>query len=258
MKKSHEFTEEEVKDIISEKINGVLNKDISKKYNLSSRQLRKIFINNGIKIKSRVYKYNFNEDYFEKIDTEDKAYFLGFITADGTINVGSNAITIIQKETFILYEFKKYINFEGGIIKSNKKSASTITVSSSKTKDDLYKLGVTNNKSKSILFAKIPEHLESHYIRGVFDGDGCISHRIDKRDNSERGQFNICSGSFEFIKEYYNKLKSHCNLSGKNKIQCRRNSYYVIDWGGLSDLEKIYKFLYKDATVFLKRKKGYI
>lgn len=44
-------------------------------------------------------------------------------------------------------------------------------------------------------------------------------------------------------------------MSGKNKIRCPKGSYYVIDWGGLSDIEKIYDFLYKDATVYLRRKK---
>jgi hypothetical protein len=47
----------------------------------------------------------------------------------------------------------------------------------------------------------------------------------------------------------------YCNLSGKNKIRNPIGTYYVVDWGGLSDIEKIYDFLYRDATVFLERKK---
>ena len=45
------------------------------------------------------------------------------------------------------------------------------------------------------------------------------------------------------------------NLGGKNKIRCPKGTYYVVDWGGLTDVENIYDFLYKEATVFLKRKK---
>jgi hypothetical protein len=44
-------------------------------------------------------------------------------------------------------------------------------------------------------------------------------------------------------------------LSNKNKIRNPRGTYYVVDWGGLSDLEKIHNFLYKDGSVFLTRKK---
>jgi len=92
-------------------------------------------------------------------------------------------------------------------------------------------------------------------MRGVFDGDGCISLRTDKRDGQQRGQFNICSGSYDFITEYYNKLVYYCGLSGKNKIRCPKGTYYVVDFGGLSDIEKIYDFLYNDSKVYLKRKK---
>ena len=50
-----------------------------------------------------------------------------------------------------------------------------------------------------IKYPNIPENLQNHFMRGVFDGDGCISLRTDKRDNSQRGQVNICSGSYDFI-----------------------------------------------------------
>ena len=44
-------------------------------------------------------------------------------------------------------------------------------------------------------------------------------------------------------------------VSGKNKIRCPKGTYYVVDWGGLSDVENIYKFLYKDSNIFLQRKR---
>ena len=59
----------------------------------------------------------------------------------------------------------------------------------------------------------------------------------------------------DFIKDYYNKLVSYCGLGGKNKIRCPKGTYYVCDWGSLTDVENIYHFLYKDAIIFIKRKK---
>ena len=106
-----------------------------------------------------------------------------------------------------------------------------------------------------VKYPEIPESLQNHFMRGVFDGDGCISLRTDIRDNSQRGQFNICSGSYDFIYEYYNKLVKYAGLNGNNKIRCPKGTYYVVDWGSLSDVENIYKFLYKDAEVYLRRKK---
>ena len=53
---------------------------------------------------------------------------------------------------------------------------------------------------------------------------------------------------------YVDKLVEYCGVK-RNNIRCPKGTYHVIDWGGMSDVEKIYRFLYKDATVFLKRKK---
>lgn len=255
MRKLKSLTEEEELEIISKRDNGLLRRDIIKEYGISDRHYKEIILKFGGNIKSQKKWHKFNEDYFENIDTEDKAYFLGFIVADGNISDCSNSIKIIQKETKILYEFKKYIKFEGDIFTSKKRNISDITITSSKTKNDLEKLGINSNKTMVVKYPNIPKNLQNHFMRGVFDGDGCISLRTDKRDNSQRGQVNICSGSYEFIKEYYDKLVEYCGLSGNNKIRCPKGSYYVVDWGGLSDVEKIHEFLYKDANVFLERKK---
>ena len=148
-----------------------------------------------------------------------------------------------------------YIKFDGEIFTSKTKNISNITITSSKTKRDLENLGIYSNKTMSVRYPDIPDNLQNHFMRGVFDGDGCISLRTDKRDNKQRGQVNICSGSYDFIKEYYDKLVIFANLDGKNKIRCPKGTYYVVDWGGLSDVEKIYEFLYKDSKVYLLRKK---
>lgn len=255
MRKLKDLTDLEKSEILQKRSAGEYEKTICKEYNISTRQYGNLLSINNIEKYKKVDKYNFNEDYFEIIDTEDKAYFLGFILADGCVSSKSNCIKIIQKEIYILLEFKKYIEFDGGIYTNKNRKISYITVTSSKTKKDLEKLGITPNKTMVVKYPKIPESLQNHFMRGVFDGDGCISLRTDKRDNSQRGQFNICSGSYDFIYEYYNKLVEYAGLNGNNKIRCPKGTYYVVDWGSLSDVENIYKFLYKDAKVYLKRKK---
>ena len=251
MRKLKNLTEDEEIEVFEERKSGLKRKDILDKWGISMRSYTNIMSKFGVVTRWRY----FNIDYFEKIDTEDKAYFLGFIIADGAISNNSNNISIIQKDPYILYEFKKYIEFSGDIYLPYKdRNVCTINFSSSKTKNDLSKLGVFPNKTYTIKYPDIPEELQNHFIRGVFDGDGCISLRKDK-DGHQRGQFNICSGSYDFIVEYYNRLVNYCGLSGNNKIRNPKGSYYVVDWGGMSDIEKIYDFLYKDASVFLPRKK---
>jgi hypothetical protein len=255
MKKLRNLTIEEEIEIFEERKSGKSRKEIISKWGISERHYKNIILKRGGEMKCHKKWYKFNIDYFEKIDTEDKAYFLGFIVADGCINCNTNSISIIQKETNILYDFKKYINFEGNIFNSKVRNISSISITSQKTKNDLAKLGIVSNKTKIVKYPDIPKNLQNHFMRGVFDGDGCISLRCDKRDGNQRGQVNICSGSYDFIKEYYDKLVKFCSLSGKNKIRNPKGTYYVVDWGGFSDVENIYEFFYKDATVYLSRKK---
>lgn len=257
MRKLKELTQEEKLEIILKRKSGLKRKDIISEYDISDRHYKIIILENGGDIKQRVKKYNFNENFFENIDTEDKAYFLGFLVADGNINTKTNNIKIFQKETDILYKFKECINFEGNIYTRKDGKISNIGISSEKMKNDLSNLGIISNKTMIVKYPNIIKELEHHFMRGLFDGDGCISIHKKKegsRDTSDRGQVNICSGSFDFIETYVNKLNEYCDIS-KNKIRCPKGTYYVIDWGSFSDIEKFYEFFYKDATVYLERKK---
>lgn len=257
MRKLKELTKKEELEIVYKRENGIKRMNIIKEYGISDRHYKKIILENGGVIKERVQKYNFNENYFEKIDTEDKAYFLGFIVADGCINSKVDVLNISQKEPDILFKFKECINYEGNIIKHTKRNIHHINLSSTKIIKDLYNLGIYSNKTKDVKYPNIPNELEHHFMRGLFDGDGCISVRTVKensRDTGPRGQVNICSASINFIETYVDKLNEYCGIT-KNKIRCPKGTYYVIDWGSFSDIEKFYEFFYKDATVYLERKK---
>lgn len=255
MRKLKELTKEEEQEICLKRQNGLKRKDIIKEYGISNRHYQKVIIKNGGELNERTRKFNFDENYFEDIDTEDKAYFLGFIVADGSVN--KKTLNISQKEPDILYEFKRYINFEGKVLKSKGRDIHTINLYSEKTINDLYRLGIYSNKTMIVKYPEIPKDLEHHFMRGLFDGDGCISihkKRQGGRDTTDRGQVNICSGSRDFIEEYVERLNKYCGIT-KNKIRCPKGTYNVIDWASFSDIERFYDFFYKDATIYLKRKK---
>ena len=203
----------------------------------------------------------FNENYFNKIDSEDKAYFLGFILADGSIvnknNRYSLVININDKDIKVLKTFKEKINYEGDIWYHKQRSnMCQIKVSSKILINDLSKYFIIPNKTNIVKYPEIPDELQNHFIRGVFDGDGCISIHKENREGCgvNRGQFNICSGSKEFIYEYVEKLIILVNVK-RNKIINHNNRYYTIDWAGFTDIENLYKFLYNNATIYLDRKK---
>jgi hypothetical protein len=255
MRKLKDLTEEEKLGVLLRKKEGVPVQKIKEEFGISDRSYYDILRKNGCEIKKKVQKYNFNEDYFETIDTEDKAYFLGFIVADGCVrSIKSQKMTLkLKKDDYSIIEtFINFINYQG--LPYYFGDYVQITLSGSKIINDLNNLGITENKTMIVKYPIIPENLNSHFMRGVFDGDGCISIHHDKRDNSDRGQVNICSGSIDFINTYVDNLVNYANIK-RNNIRCPRGTYNVVDWGGLTDVENIYNFLYKDATVFLERKK---
>lgn len=203
----------------------------------------------------------YNENYFEKIDSEDKAYFLGLICADGCII--NNEVThryqltlkLHTKDENILKDFIKCIDGEMEIWKHGQREMVEVKLSGKKIINDLFKLGITSNKTFNIKYPKLPNNLERHFLRGYFDGDGCIRINKDKRDNSERGDLRIVGGSIEML----NTINERMNLlfgTNINKLYGPKNKKYkFIGWAGMRDIESIFNGFYLQSNFFLSRKK---
>src|SRR5690606_21393784 len=141
-------------------------------------------------------KYNFNESFFETIDTEEKAYWLGFIAADGNINDrGENKskslhIGLSFKDKNHLLKFMININYshllieiKERIINLKKRRYVRLNLNSKKMYNDLLDKGITPRKSLTLKPPKnVPKDLVRHWIRGYFDGDGSVHIYNDKRD----------------------------------------------------------------------------
>jgi hypothetical protein len=203
----------------------------------------------------------FNEDYFEIIDTPEKAYFLGFIFADGCLIDNPKEyryklnIKIHNKDEEILKKFISLLDSEVEIWRSNHRDISEIGFSSKKMINDLKNLGLHQNKTYTIDYPNIDENLERHFLRGYFDGDGCIRINKDERDNSKRGDLRIVGGSVNFI-ETLNKRMSKLFGVNLNKLYGPKNKEYkFVGWAGMSDIEKIYYGFYSETDLFLNRKK---
>lgn len=199
-----------------------------------------------------------NYDYFETIDTEDKAYWLGFIYADGNINKAKNTLTInLQgRDNGHLAKFNKCIqgNFNVKIFDANKNgktySMCQILVYSTKMANDLINQGVVPNKTNVIEFPNIPDNLVNHFIRGYFDGDGTVCERKHKKGPSDLACSFTC-GSVKFLEVlrsilFQNNIKSYLVPSGDNKC--------YLSLAGLQNPDVFLKYIYNDATIYLDRK----
>ncbi len=188
-------------------------------------------------------KYIFNEDYFRDIDTEEKAYFLGLIMADGFVDKKEKllGISLKNEDSYILEKLLSELKLESGLKSKKNDTQKVIYVCSKKLVKDLKKYSITPNKTFTIKFPRLREDLIRHFLRGYFDGDGCVG---------ERQYWLIVSSEcfLEYLIEYLEKkFCSKIYYIKENKSYklcfCRKN-YEIIN------------YIYSDSKVYLKRKKN--
>ena len=255
-------------NIIKEYINGSSTEELSKKYNCTTVNIRNLLKRRNIKIRKSRYFANFR--YFNKIDTEFKAYILGFIYADGNLFNNTLKIAISEKDKEILEKFKEDIKCNNPIlfIKSNLKNRQdqvSLSITDVDLRNDLIDKGVIENKTFKIVFPsynKVPKKLIHHFIRGYFDGDGCICVYKVKfiRNNHKYINTKCCInivGTEQFLTELKKILENNnikCNSKLYKRHKERFNNIRTLVISGKQNCKSFYKFAYKDSNVFLSRK----
>jgi len=194
---------------------------LSKKYNISSAIISKFLKKNGITVINRQNEQlGLIKDIFSIINTEEKAYWLGFLYADGNINIF----------------YKKSVN------------ACVITFKCKEMKKDLISLGCIPRKTWLInSIPNIKEELKIHFIRGYFDGDGCITYGSSQKNGKRKVVINIVSNE--------KMLKSICNYFNETKIfsSKKNTNILLLRWYGDRAAE-ILNLMYENATIYLNRK----
>lgn len=151
-----------------------------KSYGPISKILKNEGFNLTLRKGSNSRKKSLNENYFDNIDTPNKAYILGWIISDGYVN--KNKLKFGLKDLEILEFIKNEMNSghkisEVFIYDNRTKKTYTqysLQICSKKISESLNKLGIHQSKSFTVGLPKMPENLYSHLIRGIFDGDGYI------------------------------------------------------------------------------------
>lgn len=208
-------------------------------------------------------KYNYNHSFFNKIDTQVKAYWLGFIYADGCVNHDTRtdsfelSIKLQGKDYTHLKKFNKdlkgnipvtlftkILNYKN---EDREYKQCQIRLYSKEMVLDLFNCGVVKNKSKIIRFPKLKENLIPHFIRGYFDGDGCVC--LNKK--RKLPDVNFTSGSLDFL--LWLRAELYKNNINSYYYQEKSNTYrlYV---RGMKNCDNFFNYIYKDATIYLDRK----
>ena len=202
-------------------------------------------------------KYNFNEHYFDNIDCQEKAYWLGFFAADGynRRNKGYIEFRLHKQDTEILEKFKSCIGASNPI-GLYKETYCNLSLYSKHLCEKLAEYGLYQAKTYTLQLPILEKSLMRHFIRGYFDGDGCFSvtKRNDRKNpNSKTYQFNITGmeGPLSIIQQH---LVDNVGVV-KNSLKKRVSTVAVtIHYSGRGVCKKILDYLYDNATIYLQRK----
>ncbi len=234
---------------------------IAQKLGYCRATVKRKLLENNIKIRDNNYykRKQIDESFFEFINTEEKAYILGFIYADGYITGTKFGIKQSKKDYEILEKIRKalksehkigiYINNNGYI---NGNEYCSFIVDRKKIVDDLISLGVCENKSKILKFPnynQVPKKMINHFIRGYFDGDGSVYLSNNHIYSNFTGTENVLIN----IKKELNDLGLNTKASIRKYPE---KDIYDFKLGGENIMKKFYHILYDGATIFMNRKKN--
>lgn len=207
--------------------------------------LNKMQITRSNKENSR--KYFVDDNYFEEIDTQEKAYWLGYLFADGYVNSSNGKkVGVTSKDI----EHVKILRDDlGATYPVNVYEAHTsygdsvygrLLVSSDKMYDDLIALGCVEKKSKILMPPEIDLEMERHFLRGFYDGDGSIKrHKLSKT-----GYILSLLSTKEMIDWTYERI------GGSVRYQESKDIWYLDTTITMERLD----YLYDNATRCLQRK----
>jgi len=233
----------------------------------------------NVNCKGRVFKYRkkrinvINQDFFDIINTEEKAYWLGFLYADGCIYLQNHErknnricsqyvlkIGISKKDEIHLQKFADIFNVKLHYRQNGNSIESYVQIYDEYLYNRLYELGM-RNRNLNIIKNNVSNDLFRHFIRGLFDGDGCITIFSQKQKHKdivyirEQCIISFACFSYGFANDLQDIICNEIKLL-KNKIVKHKNSScWYPSWGAKQDIKSFKDWLYNDATVCLDRKK---
>jgi hypothetical protein len=225
------------------------------------------------------YKFKPNHEYFNEIDNEYKAYFLGLLYADGCITQPKGNrqmklhISLQEEDGYILQKFSKEVINREVVIrnppvvqKMGWKKRATVTIISDKLCKKLISYGCKVNKSRvGMDFPEMEKSLIPHFIRGFLDGDGSIIFKklnykykrktSNPRKDTHKQQYKLklafCSTDKKFLEKVAECLPT-------NKVyfasRLRKQLVHILWIENTEDVKNCLYYLYKNANYYFKRK----
>ena len=244
------YSEDKVNKILLLHKQGLNPTEIAKELNTYNTTIRRILLKEGLTPRTQsqeraVVKTN----PFIDLNDQQVQYWLGYIAADGNISKAPrnrvNVSTNLDPD-----HLNKYIKFIGYPIKLlkylNKKYQVweySVNFANKEVRDYLVELGLTPNKSLTL---KLNFPITWHFLRGLFDGDGCV-----RKCGNDNVSLDLISASIDFINQIQEFLILHNILC---LIRKHRNLYYITI-NKREYINLIYHLMYDDSSISLDRKR---
>lgn len=273
MGKFKEFTIEQRKEICrlyTEERKGA--SGIGKIFDCCDKTIKRILTEEGITLRSHrdsKKQYEYDETYFSQINTSDKAYWLGFLYADGYITKpkqGNPVLGICLAEPEPIEKFKKALKSNLPVrsykkVKgySDKSIEYRIAFCSKQMVEDLEKWGCVERKTFKLKFPDfLTEDLVPHFIRGYFDGDGSVFLHITKNNGKE---YIMLGSQFSGIESFLKDMVKHFDFIEEDQCVYQDKRKETDCWriqlaSNLRSL-KLYHYMYKNCPqdICLSRKR---
>lgn len=253
------ITEENKQEIISFYLSRPMAlKEVEARFNLSAPTVSKILAAIPKYSKAKIYNPGLLESFFESIDEERKAYYLGLLISDGNVfqdgtgRQSSISITLDEKDEYILEDFKKTLH-SNTKVSHDGRGNSQIAIRSNIMAEDLSNYGVVPRKSFiTYLPTNIPKEMYPHLMRGILDGDGSIQ----AKQNGTRYLHSISfCGSHRLMQEMIEYIQSNLQIEGSLSVydyKDRELSEFKI--ARVQDMYLFGEWIYGNASIFMKRK----
>lgn len=250
---------------------------IGEKYNVSGETVRYYCKQYGIKT-NKLVRYTCDENFFTR-ENEATFYIAGFIAADGCVKIRKGRaalryelqIGLSKTDKEFLEQLKIILKTDAPIndflIKNSKRNkkwndtwASQLTITSEKLVRDLEKFNIVPRKSLIYTFPEwlIDHPLVHHFMRGYNDGDGSFYiPKLAEGKHTEQIYFSL-RGTLDFLGVYRYLFERECGIEVRYDDIRTSSGHGCLEYGGNGIVSKIAQFLYKDATIFLPRKKQII
>ena len=235
---------------------------VCEKYGLSHPTICTILKDEIKYKKASIFNPELVETYFENIDSEIKAYFIGLIIADGNVFVESNktsnrqasiSITLDSNDEYILEKFKEEVKTNTSVSHDGR-GCSQISIRSDRMSRDLSKYGIVPRKSFCTYLPLLDSNMMPHLIRGILDGDGSVNAHM-----LQSGRFlhsiSFC-GTNRLMNDISEYLYNNVNLEVKPKVYDYKDRLLSeISIRNINDMVRLGKYIYDNSSIHLVRKK---